>query len=480
MSRVRLLLPLLSLATPLAACPLSAPDVLRADGFEACARPQSGLRLLAEDLPVQGSTPTVVLAHAFTLAAPAQVLAVADGRHFPVDAPAAVLRIRFDGDESASSVSVMDWGSSQRPVMHGFNVLADALLPAGSHVAELLASAHPTRPGRFRVGSGSTLAVLVQPLSRLASSALPGASANIDVTTYAPAQGIDIIEGHPGRPLVPLLAHTIRNPGTRTLEAITLAGGRAFHACNNGIDDGHGDALLGLTAGGACPDTHSSAWSVNDLDPDAELQAPMMLHAAHALGPGQSLALALAGSELAFGSDQALSPSGAHENGVCWGLGSARMLSAWGGGLAGAARSGSAQFCATYTWRCVASTIATQGCPAAGSDVVIASAVIQVPPGHDGIVLFNARTRIQADNADGFTTASLRLRIDGVPLGALGMQQLAAGAAQASRTLSASYLSAPPAALAPGPHLVEVVVNVSGASIRHAVVPADLALTWFD
>ena len=48
---------------------------------------------------------TVVLAHSFTREAPTRVLAVADGRHFPVDAPAAALRIRFDGDESQSSVS---------------------------------------------------------------------------------------------------------------------------------------------------------------------------------------------------------------------------------------------------------------------------------------------------------------------------------------------------------------------------------------
>lgn len=481
MDLARPLLALLLLPGYLCACPLSAPDVLRADGFEACARGQSGMRALAEDLQVSGSAPTVVLAHTFVLAAPARVLAVADGRHYPVDAPAAALRIRFDGDESVSSVSVMDWGSSQRPVMHGFDVLADARLPAGTHLAELIASAHPSRPGRFRVGSGSTLAVLVQPLSQMASSALPGVSANIDVTTYAPAQGIDITEGHPARPLVPLLAHALRNPGTRSLEAITLAVGRGFHACDNGIDGGHGDALLGLSADATCPDTYSASWAVNDIDPDAELQAPLMLHAAHALAPGRQLELALVGSELAFGSDQAMSPSGAHENGVCWGLGSARMLSAWGGGVAGAARSGTAQACATYTWRCVASSIGTTGCPPAGSDVMIASAIMQIPPGHDGIVLFNARTRIQLDNADSFATASLRLRIDGLTVGALGMQQLAAGAAQASRTLSASHLAAPNVGvLAVGAHLVEAVVRVEGASIRHAVVPSDLALTWFD
>ena len=63
------------------------------------------------------------------------------------------------------------------------------------------------------------------------------------------------------------------------------------------------------------------------------------------------------------------------------------------------------------------------------------------------------------------------------------MQQLAAGAAQASRTLSASFLSAadaPGGVLTPGTHLVEVTINVSGSSLMHPGVPMDLPLTWFD
>jgi hypothetical protein len=477
------LLAALLLGAPLGACPLSAVDVIRTDGFEACARPLSSFKRISEDLLIEGTAPTVVLSHTFTLAVPTQVLAVADGRHYPVDAPAAALRIRFNGDESRSSVSVTDWGSSLRPVMHGFNVIADAWLDAGTHTVDLVASAHPSRPGRFRVGSGSGLSVLVQPLSRLQSQELPGASANIDVTTYAPTQGIDVNEGDPDRPLLPLLGHSVRNSGTRTLDVVTLASGRAFHACNSGIDDGHGDALLGLQADGVCQDTHSASWGVTDIDPDAELQAPLMLHGVHRLLPGQQRALTLVGSELAFGSDQAGSPSGAHENGVCWGLGSARLQSASGGGVAGAASTGTNRFCSTYTWRCVATTIGTTGCPAAGSDVVIASAWVQIPAGHDGIVLFNARTRIQADNSDSQATVVLGIRVDGQPVAATGMQQLAAGAAQASRTLSASYLSAPDSPgdrLAVGVHLVEVTINVSGASLAHPSVPTDLALTWFD
>ena len=159
------------------------------------------------------------------------------------------------------------------------------------------------------------------------------------------------------------------------------------------------------------------------------------------------------------------------------------MLSASGGAVVGAATSGVAQPCSTYTWRCVGTTTSGTDCPAAGTDVVIASSVVNIPLGHDGIVLFNARTRIQGDNSDSLSLAQLNIRIDGQPVGTYGMQQLAAAAAAASRTLSASYLSAadsPSGVLGVGNHLVEVTINVSGASILYASVPSDLALTWFD
>lgn len=470
-------------AASASACPLSSAEVIRADGFESCARSQSSFQTLANDLTINGTAAQVVLTRSFVLDAPTQVLAVADGRYFPIDAPAGSMRIRIDGSESMSSVAITDWGSSTHPVMHGYDVLASAALSAGAHTIELIASAHPSRPGRFVVGSASGLAILVQPLSRLTVSALPGQSAAINLTTYAPAQGIDVLEGGMNRPVVPLLSHAVGNVSGRPVDVITLAAGRGYYACNSGIDSGYGDALLGLFADGQCQNTHSASWSVNDLHPNAELQAPMMLHGVHRLAPDQWRQLDLVGSELAFGSDQAALPSGAHENGVCWGLGSTLMLSASAGAVTGADYSGVKQTCATYTWRCVATTLGHPGCPQAGTDVILSSAQVNIPTGHDGIVLFNARTRIQAGNEDGFSTIVLGIKIDGQPVSTLGLQQLAVGAGQASRTLSASYLSAPDTfagALSVGSHTVEVYINVSGNPLRYPSVPADVSLTWFD
>ena len=470
-------------AGSVAACPLSSAEVIRADSFENCARVLSSFQKLGDDLTINSTAPQIVLTRSFSLPAPAQVLAIADGRYYPIDAPAGSVRIRIDGAEDQSSYAITDWGSSAHPVMHGFNVLADARLDAGQHTIELIASAHPTRPGRFSVGSSSALSILVQPLSQITAAALPGESPQINLTTYAPAQGIDVREGDMNRPVLPLLGYSVRNRSGRPVDAITLASGRGYYLCNSGIDNGFGDALLGLFADGLCQSTHSASWSVNDLHPDAELQAGLMLHGVHRLGIGQQRSLSLVGSELAFGSDQAGSPSGAHENGVCWGLGSARMLTASAGAVTGAAVSGPDTACATYTWRCVATTLGQAGCPQAGTDVVIGSAQVQIPLGHDGIVLFNARTRIQAGNDDGFATVILGIKVDGQPVSALGLQQLAVGAGQASRTLSASYLSAPGTATGPlsvGAHTVEAYINVSGNPLRFPSVPSDVSLTWFD
>ncbi len=465
------------------ACALRNFEVLLADGFERCQRDQSSFQALGHDMQIEGIASQIVLSHVLELSAPTSILAVADGRYFPVDAPAASVRIRINGDDSHSSVPITDWGSSQRPVMHAFNVLASTQLAPGTHLIELIASAHPSRPGRFRIGAGSGLSVLVQPHSQLSVSALVGESETINLTTYDPDQGIDVTEGDLDRPYVSLLEHSVRNRSGRPTWAVSLASGRGFNACNGGIDNGYGDALLGLYGNNICQGTENAAWSVNDIHPDAELQAAMMLHSAHALQPGESLLTSLIGSELAFGSDQATAPSGAHENGVCWGLGSARLITATGGAVSGRAPSGPNQLCATYTWRCVATTQASPTCPPAGTDVILTSAQLGIPFGHDGIVLFNARSRIQADNSDGFATATLGLKVNGIDRGAIGVQQLADGAGEASRTLSASLLTAPDApggALAPGLHTIEVYMRVEGNRLRFPSAPSDLSLTWFD
>ena len=159
-----------------------------------------------------------------------------------------------------------------------------------------------------------------------------------------------------------------------------------------------------------------------------------------------------------------------------------KIVSVVGSTVSGSA-GGTSAACRTYTWKCVASSTGWPGCPVQNTNVTIASKTIQIPAGHNGVVEFSAKTRIQLDNADGNATAILGIKIDGVQQGTLGIQQIRDGYGEASRTLTASYLSvAGPnsAPLAPGAHTVEVYINVQGAEILHAAVPDEVALVYFD
>lgn len=102
------------------------------------------------------------------------------------------------------------------------------------------------------------------------------------------------------------------------------------------------------------------------------------------------------------------------------------------------------------------------------------------PPSHNGVVMFSAKTRIQADPADIGGTVYLYIRINGQRVGSLAVQELGNTPNTVStRTLSSSYLSAAPGSLAAGCHTVEA-VGVAQGDFRHLMMDADLPLVWFD
>lgn len=198
-------------------------------------RNQSAFLKLGSDVQISGTTAVNVLSRTISVAGAVRVFAVADGRYFAVDAPAGFVRIAIDGNESHSSHAVTDWGSSSNSVQHSFNVLAVADLSPGTHTIAMRASAHPSRPGRFKVGSGSSLSVLVQPLSTINVQSLAGELAHINLTTYNPGAGIDVVEGGSNRPTVSILSQNITNNLPQATKIVSLIAGRAFHSCNSGI-----------------------------------------------------------------------------------------------------------------------------------------------------------------------------------------------------------------------------------------------------
>jgi hypothetical protein len=117
--------------------------------------------------------------------------------------------------------------------------------------------------------------------------------------------------------------------------------------------------------------------------------------------------------------------------------------------------------------------------PAVGTDVPLAAATLDLPAGHDGVVMFLAKTRVQGDLADAGGTASLHLALDGRPVGSIGVQQLAAPDGASQRTVAASYLAAGDQALAPGRHTVVVYGRADG-QFKHLAMVKDLNLIWFD
>ena len=389
----------------------------------------------------------------------------------------------IDGSDASSTYATTDWGISA-PAEHSFNAIASAVLQPGSHTIVFTASDAPGTLGAFNIGSSSGLGILVRPVSDVVSSFQASATANINLTTYNPGMGIDTVEGGANRPTVDLMDQTVAGAPTGSgTQVVSLISGTAFHSCNSGIDGGQGDALWGIWSNPSCQSTHQAAWSVNDIISTAELTAAMYAHSAYPLTAGQTATLSFRASELAFGSNQAGSPSGSHENGVCYKVQQFGMISTYGGSVVGSAPGGSDSFCSTYTFKCVASTMGTSGCPSAGTYVTIGSTTVNIPASHDGIVMFSAKTRIQGADGDGFSTVVLGIKIDGLKVGTTGTQELVSGHTASSRTLTAMYLSAPgpdSSTLSTGSHTVEVYINVSGISISSAAVPQDVVLTYFD
>lgn len=168
-----------------------------------------------------------------------RVLAIADGRYYPIDAPAGSMRISIDNSEAYTTYAINDWGSAKKnaSAQHSFNVLAYTLLQPGTHTISLRAGSHPSRPGRFSVGSFSGMSIIINPSQETLVSSLPGESGAINLTTYSPP-AIDVTEGSTGRPLVSILSNTVTNNRPSAVGVATLISGRAFQACT-----GYGDAL---------------------------------------------------------------------------------------------------------------------------------------------------------------------------------------------------------------------------------------------
>jgi hypothetical protein len=445
---------------------------------EACNK-QFYFEQISSDMVISGTSDHVVLQKTVTVTEMSKLLIISDGRFDPINGPTGFVRIKINNDDQYSSYAIHDWstGTTGLSGQHSFNVIAYREVPAGTYTVSLIASAHPTNTGDFRVGSLSSMSIMLDPSMKIVESSFRGETSDIDIPTYAPP-AVDVNEGDPDRPFVEVLSNDITNTVSASSNVLSFVSGRAFLSCS-----GQGDALWGLWADNVCQDTNQASWGVNDLYSGAETQSNMYAHSIYSLSHLDSLNIKFGASELAFGTDQAGSPSGSHENDVCYKAADANLFTILNNSISGGI-GGNTTSCSTYTFKCVGTTIGQAGCPNANADVTLASKVITIPANHSGVLFFSAKTRIQAGSAeDDDMVVTLGIKIDGVRVGSVGVQQLYTPEIGSSRSLSASYLSTSGTnsnVLSAGQHTIEAFINLNTTGAKFPSVPEELVLTYFD
>ena len=391
-------------------------------------------------------TATAVLTTTVNLSSAQQIYLQSDGRVYPGGTEdCARMRIYVD-DNPVGSDSLIDWRSSRNDAQHSYNCIAALTLPAGNHKIVLMAI---PLAGSFSVGAKSNLSVMTDITVSMQAAQTTGDSAVFDFTTY----GIAPPEPIPHTPLLSLNVNNASGP------IIALSSGRAYYTRG-------GDMMLGIYKNGMALPTDQGVWSVNDGFDGCERQAPMYNHAyMNAVG---NQTITLDASEIPW----PVNSENLGENPARFQVGAGTTLVVLNGEMAvsgSAPQSTSVNDC--WNWRNIGT--------GTGEAVAIASSIVHIPSGHNGVVMFQAKTRFQGDISDSGGNGFLWHNIDGVDVGSVGVQGIINGAGNSQRTACASYLSAGSGALTPGNHVVTVYAKAQG-SFAHLCTSTDVPLIWFD
>ena len=409
---------------------------------------------LAQDATV--GTHTTVLTTTIRLARRDTVFVEATGTVAP-GAPASAGHIvaTLDG-KPVTSTSTIDWRESIDPVRHTFDIVGATWAPSGSHTVDLVAE--PVS-GSLAVSASSNLSVFVHPARTVVVRALGKAAGPFAFRSYGTSG--------PDTPHTALL----RAPVDGRLKTVALGSVSAIRAAHDG------DAMIGIYRNGVHPGPAASLWSVNDICSCAETEGPLFSQAFFGASRAKRRIVSLDASEFPWSTAQGENPA---SYSVAPG---ARLVVLDGLHLAGRAHalasSLSGESGTAWEYSCLASDVGWPGCAPVGTDVVVAQGVLHVPPGSSGVVMFAAKSRVQADEADSGGTVSVWLTIDGVREGATGIQELRSPSSVSERTIATSYLAAGSARLQPGPHLVRLYARADGSFI-HVSLVRDLPLVWFD
>ncbi|MHB9037817.1 MAG: hypothetical protein ACYC64_14255 [Armatimonadota bacterium] len=419
-----------------------------------CADTTSQFVSLASDTYVSSNNQTI-LTQSITLSESKTVFVQADGRYYPSGAATSSMYISIDGTGYGSS-STMNWADSTNPCQHSFNCIAAVTLAAGTHTINL--EAYRNNGVAFIVGANSGMSIVVNPASTVNVATLASDTGVYNFTTLNIPQGSAL-------PHTSMIGITTNNSSGRI---VALGSGRMYRDSNYS-----GDAMIGIYYDGYSLPTSCATLSVNDLYQGAETQAPFYCQAS--IETTGSHTLSLDATEFGWTGQGAEDP-------VRYRVGAASTLITMNGGMT---VSGSApldnltNYWADY-WPLASSQIPTpQYYAAMGAGKVITSATVNIPAGHNGVVMFMGKTRLQADASDGGGTVFLYVAIDGVGLGTCGVQTIAYPNGESQRTICCSYLAAGANALSVGNHTVQLIGMATG-SFLHLCDVGDVPLIWFD
>jgi FG-GAP-like repeat len=415
---------------------------------------------LSSDVQVN-VTPVGLLNSTIFLPNATWVYVQSDGRYFPQSTAFATAHIEVNGTKISNDSSI-DWRGSTRPNQHSFNVIGAAYLSAGTHTFTLKGA---TLGAPVIFGAGTNLSVLITKATSINNLSSIADTQELSFNTVGVPEGVAI----PTTAFVPLLSTPI---GNSTGPIVALASGSSFPSGK------YGDGMFGIFLNNAEPNIDSMTWSINDLWTGAELQAPMFSQALFTSPPVNS-SVQLIASEAPYYIDVVNSVQyKVRANTRLVTLSGSAMIS--GKALTPGYPYISQGLYRRFAYVCIGTNGFNPGCPVSGTEIVVGEGQVCIPSGHSGEVLFSAKTRVQGDQADGGGTLLLTIKIDGIQVGQIGVQQIGPQPdAVSARTISASYLSAGAKRLSEGCHTVQAIGQAIG-DFRNVSMNADMPLVWFD
>ncbi len=436
---------------------------------------------LGSDTPVSSQMKTI-LSTSLTLSAAQFVMVNSDGRLYPT-ANGTLTNVWIDIDGSnVTNNAIIDYRgiiAQHLPgQQHSFNLVGGAQLAVGAHTIRLMAAAGA---GAFSIGAGTNLSVMVRPATSIQYQRLGADTAGYGFNTqYLRAACEGGSGGHTGpAPHAEVLAANV-TLSSANQPVIVLASGRAYKNLHIG------DVMTGIYADGVNKGNNYSQWAVTDVAEGAEIQAPVYSQALFTTLSAGSHRISFDASEYPWGNYNNWT-----ENPANYKIGANSNLLVLQGGftlVGGAYKFPQNQVDCWGNMQTIATNLpGYEYLPKPNTDYKYLEKTFTVPAGHNGKIMFMAKTRmgcaydeggVRQDNSVNF----LWLTIDGVQRGSTGVQAFVRPDTGSTRVIGASYLSAN-APLAPGNHTVRVYTRVEtapGASIRGCGVSPDLTLIYFD